>query len=106
MSNETEAPDPNIVEALAFELLHVKYQRVNEVSAAETVEILARECWQDTVEVRQTYRDMARAILSWLGTEAGCRIRVSDTKLNARRLAWMQTVPPRLAYSADELAGT
>lgn len=100
---QTDAPeiDPQLVEALGFSLLYTRNAGQNDDPAL--AEELSREAWQDSPEVRKGYRAQARFLIAELLDSAGCRLRSSDGKRLAQRLTWMQTIPPRQAYSADEL---
>lgn len=87
---------------MAFNLLLVKRSSQYDSLADEEVQLLTLETWQDSPGVRQTYRALAKKSLEAQEAD-GIRIRAGDVRAIGRKLTWMQTIPPRLAYSSDEL---
>ena len=101
MSTEPEkqehpAFEPGIVEALAFSLF------CSEEIEPDTLDA-ARAKWQASLEIRSNFRKCSNGVLRRLEAQ-GLRLRPHDSKLLARELDWMKTIPPRPAYTDDEMS--
>lgn len=102
---DTPQFDVTLVEATAFNILLAGRLVESPGTPPDLVEDLAREHWQASADVRSSFREEARELLRLLQDEAGLRLRSADAKLLTKRLKWMQTIPPRQAYSSDEISG-
>lgn len=99
---ETQRTERQIVEILAFALTErgtgfppPSYNILGDASSA-------RDTWQEEADFRAAGRAEAKNLLAVLA-ECGLRLRPSDSKQLGKTLDWLKTVPPKPAYSDDEM---